>query len=122
VLTKDRVYIATMKGNVIALDRASGQEIWRFKASGAIPSITLLDDGHLFAAGLGKKVYILDTANGNKLNEFAADDWVLNTPAFKDGTVYFGDFSGNVYALDITSNSGTAKWVYEGGAKVKAGP
>ena len=122
MLTADRVFVATMEGHVIALDRATGQEIWRFEGTGAIPSITQLDDGRLFAAGLGKTVYILEMATGAATSEVDVDDWVWNTPAFDGGVAYFGDFSGNVYALDITSTSGAPTWVYETGDKVKSGP
>lgn len=116
------IYVATMSGEVVAVDRANGRVAWTHNHEGAIPTLALLDEGHLFASSLSGEVLILDPADGEVLHTFEAEDWVWNTPAFQDGIAYFGDFSGNVYALDITS--GTMVWPapYDGGSKVKAGP
>ncbi|MEX0784016.1 MAG: PQQ-binding-like beta-propeller repeat protein [Dehalococcoidia bacterium] len=116
------IYVASMSGELVAVDRADGSVEWTHNHDGAIPTLALLDEGHLFASSLSGEVLILDPADGEVLHTFEAEDWVWNTPAFADGIAYFGDFAGNVYALDITT--GTLKWSapYDGGSKVKAGP
>ncbi len=116
------VYVATMNGEVAALDRTNGQVAWTYEHDGAIPTLALLDEDHLFLSSLSKEVLILDPASGEVLVNFKAEDWVWNTPAFQDGIAYFGDFSGNVYALDITSGQMVWPAPYDGGSKVKAGP
>ena len=122
VVTGDSVIVATMEGDIIALNRETGDEAWRFSHDGAIPTLRLLDDQNLYASSLSKDVMILDPSTGELRHNFKAKDWVWNTPAFVDNVAYFADFSGNVYALDITS--GAMKWnePYDGGSKVKAGP
>ena len=122
VATDGHIIVATMEGDIIALDRGNGGQAWRFTHDGAIPTLRLLDDTSLYASSLSKDVMILDPASGDLRHNFAAEDWVWNMPAFADGVAYFGDFSGNVYALDITSGQMLWQAPYDGGSKVKAGP
>jgi outer membrane protein assembly factor BamB len=121
VIKGDSVYVATMGGDVFALDLANGQKKWTFHASGAIADLARLDDTRLFVPSLNKQVYIVNMADGKAPNGgFQASDWVWTRPAVKDGVVYFGDFSGSIYAVDITTGKGL--WTYAGGNKVKAAP
>jgi outer membrane protein assembly factor BamB len=122
VVTEDRIFVATMEGDIIGVDRANGQEVWRQDHDGAIPTLALLDDSNLFAGSLSKDVMIIDPATGEFRMEFEAEDWVWNTPAFADGIAYFGDFSGKVYALDITTGQMAWPQPYDGGSKMKSGP
>ncbi len=122
VLTRDRVFVATMEGEVVAFERATGNVVWRFQANGAAPTLARLDDNNLFVGTLGKEVFVLDPADGRVKVEFRAKDWVWNAPAFKENVVYFGDFSGNVYALDITTGREVWNQPYEAHSKVKSGP
>lgn len=118
------LYVASMDGQVDALKLSDGSRVWDspFDSTGAIASLQLLDDDHLFAPSLNKRVYILNTADGQVAQEFKSKDWVWSGAAFRDNVAYFGDFSGNAYALDITS--GQNRWgdVSLGDDRVKAGP
>lgn len=123
VIKGDLIYVATMGGDVFALNLSNGRKKWTFHATGAIADLVQLDDTHLFAPSLNKQVYIVNMADGTAPNGgFQASDWVWTRPAVKDGVVYFGDFAGSIYAVDITT--GRARWErpYEGGNKVKSAP
>jgi len=50
-------------GHVVALDRASGKEIWRTKLKGNDFVNVVLDDGALYASNKGE-VFCLDPATG----------------------------------------------------------
>jgi eukaryotic-like serine/threonine-protein kinase len=119
-----RIYVATMGGEVHAINLADGKPLWAepFKTEGGIADLTLLDAAHLFVPSLDKRVTILDTATGKPTAPaFATVDWVWSRPAFQDGIAYFGDFSGKVYALDITT--GQQKWEYtDVDSKIKSSP
>jgi outer membrane protein assembly factor BamB len=51
-------------GCALALDRATGQEIWRTKLKGSELVNVALEDGALYAAARGE-LYCLDPATGN---------------------------------------------------------
>lgn len=124
VIVNGTLYVATMTGEVHALSVENGEPVWDepFESgTGAIPELTLLDDGTLFVPTLGKRIYLLDSSTGQELQEpFQTGDWVWTTPAYHEGFAYFGDFEGDVHALDITT--GQDRWTFETGNKIKAGP
>ncbi|SPF47544.1 Pyrrolo-quinoline quinone [Candidatus Sulfopaludibacter sp. SbA4] len=56
-----RLFIG-IKGTAVALDRASGQEVWRTRLKGDFVNV-VLDNGDLYAAAHGE-LYCLDPATG----------------------------------------------------------
>lgn len=120
------VYVATMKGTVIAYSIEGGAEVWEepFEADGAIASLTLVGDDTLFAPSFDKHVYLLDVATGEARfpEAFATTHWVWTTPAVEENIAYFGDLDGKIYALDITTNEMQWAAPYDAGDKVKSGP
>ncbi len=123
IVKNGTVFVATMGGDVRALNLADHAEKWRFRASGAIANLELLDDGRLFVPSLNKHVYFLDSVSGSQKGDFQASDWVWTQPAVKDGVAYFGDFGGDVYALDISGATPKLLWRYSAGSsRVKSGP
>lgn len=123
VMQDDRIFVATMGGDLRALSLADGSEVWSapFEASGGIAALRLLEKDRLFVPSLNKHVYIISSENGNVLGDFKASDWVWTEPAVKGERVYFGDFGGNIYGLDIT-NGAEKVWEFAAGEKVKSGP
>jgi outer membrane protein assembly factor BamB len=123
VVIGETVYVANMSGEVQGFDLGTAAPKWArpFEVSGAIPSLSKLDDRTLFVPTLDKQVYLLDTESGEaEKAPFRASDWIWTDAAVRDGVAYFGDFGGRIYALDITTNQ--AKWTADVKSKVKAGP
>jgi outer membrane protein assembly factor BamB len=119
------LYVATMGGEIEALNPADGTRKWDrpFSVQGAIGELALLDDQHLFVPTLDKTVYIVDTATGQAPNPpLKTTGWVWTRPAYRDHIAYFGDFSGNVYALDITTGQSPWSAPYAADNKLKAAP
>jgi outer membrane protein assembly factor BamB len=63
--SRQRVYIG-IKGRVLALDRVTGEEVWRTKLQSASVMTLGLIDGQLFA-GVNGELYCLDAADGKVL-------------------------------------------------------
>ncbi|HVM75301.1 MAG TPA: PQQ-binding-like beta-propeller repeat protein [Candidatus Saccharimonadales bacterium] len=63
-MTSTRLLFIGIKGSVIAIDRASGQEVWRSKLKGSDFVNVVLEDGELFAAAHGE-LFCLDAATGS---------------------------------------------------------
>jgi outer membrane protein assembly factor BamB len=74
-------------GCVLALDRATGQEIWRTKLKGSELVNVVLEDGALYAAARGE-MYCLDPATGNIRwkNPLTGLGWGLITIASASGS------------------------------------
>jgi outer membrane protein assembly factor BamB len=60
------VVFSGIKGHVVALDRATGAELWRTKLKGA-DFVNLATDGVYLIAGTSGEVFCLDPATGSVL-------------------------------------------------------
>jgi outer membrane protein assembly factor BamB len=118
-------YLATMNGEVHAVDLASGDEVWTEPfdgESGAIADIAALNDsGRLFVPTLGRSVFIVDSESGAAIGAATpANDWVWTRPAVSATTAFYGDFSGELFALNIAT--GALEWTASTDGRVKGGP
>jgi len=77
---------AGINGHVLALDRATGAEVWRTKLKGDFVNV-ILEDGALYAAAKGE-MYCLDPASGavRWKNALTGLGWGLITIAGSGGS------------------------------------
>jgi len=95
------LYVATLDHYMIALDPATGTEIWELELNGALASSPLLYNDELYIGSFGRTIYRL-SLDGEILGEYTTRDWVWGTPTIYDGVLYAADLGGFVYALDIS--------------------
>ncbi|MBC8077925.1 MAG: PQQ-binding-like beta-propeller repeat protein, partial [Chloroflexales bacterium] len=104
------------KGHIVALDLASGRQLWAFAPKRLSSSETNYYGGHLTSpvvvrgvvfVGAGKEVYALDAANGRVRWMYTAQDYITSSASVDDGRVYISDFT-HFYALD--QSSGALLW------------
>jgi outer membrane protein assembly factor BamB len=115
-----RIYIAAMDHRLYAVDLESGEQLWSFKAGGALAGTPALDDGVLYLGALDSKFYAIDAETGQELWRFKADGWVWGGPLVDEGPVYFGDMSGRLHALDVVSQE--ERWTFEAEGGVRVTP
>jgi outer membrane protein assembly factor BamB len=112
----DRAYAATRAGTVLAVDAATGEEAWRFRAAGAVgTTAAVLDDLVLVSAQSRSTavstLHALDAQSGREEWRFSppsAQPVLATSPAIGDGMVYAGLSDGAVYALDL--RTGDERW------------
>jgi outer membrane protein assembly factor BamB len=106
------------KGQILALDLASGKQIWGFTPKRLSSVRNSYFGGHLTSPvvvegmvfiGAGKEVYALDAKTGTVLWEFAAQDYITSSASIAGGRLYISDFT-HFYALD--QHNGTLLWSY----------
>jgi outer membrane protein assembly factor BamB len=64
---KDRLYVTTGYGQVVALDPASGKVIWRVKVGAPVHTGPTVADGRVFVVTVENELSVLDAADGHKL-------------------------------------------------------
>jgi outer membrane protein assembly factor BamB len=106
-------------GYIVALDAATGRELWRFRA-GVIESSPLLVKGMLYFGSWDKKFYALDVRTRKVVWTFSAGDAIKAGPAYTNGTVYFASYDNKVYAVD--ARTGKLRWAASGTANFYATP
>jgi outer membrane protein assembly factor BamB len=112
----DRAYVGTRAGTVLAVDTATGDEAWRFRAAGAVgTTAAVLEDLVLISAQSrstgASTVHALDAQSGREEWRFSPPSTqpaVATSPAIGDGMVYAGLSDGAVHALDL--RTGDERW------------
>lgn len=96
----DLVFITDALGNVYALDRATLEEQWHFKADKKIYHAPAILDGVAYLGSWDHGLYALDAATGTVRWRFEADERISSDPAVHQGRIYFNTLFSHVYALD----------------------
>jgi outer membrane protein assembly factor BamB len=103
------VYVGSFGGVLYAVDAASGQLKWSFKADGGLWDGPAMVDGTLYLGDQAGNVYALDAATGqNKLWSVKVEGGVKMTPLVDHNIVYVGTDSGRLYALK--ADTGQSVW------------
>lgn len=143
----DRVYFVCDNGYLFALDRASGNEVWRYdlgdsraprslghpivEAKEGRPAIGVYDfdhqsprpvkDGDVLYIGAGDGgLHAIAMETGTRIWRFEAPGKIRATPTFDDQRVYAGCFGGVIVAVDKTN--GSEVWRRESYADVTTSP
>ena len=103
-----RVYVASLDGNLYAVDATTGKEAWRFSGSRGLASKPELNSGTLYVGGFGGKLYAVDASSGERKWTSEAASWVWSRTVVSGSRAYFGDFEGNLYAVD--ASNGKEAW------------
>lgn len=138
------VYIASLSGQLFAIDQQSGRERWSFKSRMPIASSAAVADGTVYFVSSAGSLAAIDASSGQPRWVYAIeyerrfeaknlhgypspaqtvpDAWDLFTssPAVVNGRIFFGSGDGNVYAID--ARTGVLQWKFVTKDVVHASP
>lgn len=108
----DGVYVGSRDGHLYAVDRATGQERWRFDhdVSWVISSPAIADGVVYTGSSDGLFVQAVDAASGEELWRTPTELNVFASPAVVNGALYVGTFTGAILGLDPAT--GEEVWRY----------
>lgn len=124
VVTDDFIFIGTMEGQLIALDRFSGETYWKFNLRGeesqrAIYGTPAISNETLYIGGYDSILYAL-TTEGNLIWEERLDGPIVGSPFVAENLILVSSTDGHVYAFDKTEQS--RKWRFKAKNSVWSGP
>ena len=102
------VYVANSNGRVMALDLATGDQIWRIDTDRDLAAATGVGDGLVLVSSTDGEVIALDATDGSERWRHALSSEVLAAPSAGFGVTVALALDGRVYALD--SVSGEQLW------------
>ena len=107
------VFASTGRGEVLALDAATGHEKWRKPLGTAARAAPTIAEGRVYVPTLDDQVVTMATDDGRKLWSYQANNpstalLGLPAPAYADGTLVAGFGSGDLIAL--RADSGAVVW------------
>lgn len=114
------LFYGTGSGAVVLLDRATGQELWRFQLGDAVFSTPVVANGIAYFGSTDKKVYALRVTDGTFVWAFPTRDIVSAMPLVYNGNVYIASEDRHIYALD--ADTGQQRWSFSGGGAFIAPP
>lgn len=102
--------------SVYALDRATGELRWEWRAEGGVEADLLLASGRVLALTFTAELAALDARTGKELWRLAPDphtraEFHKSAPAAGDGRVFFETDDGRLYAADLAT--GKVLWKRE---------
>lgn len=108
----EAVYVGSRDGHLYAVDRATGEERWRFdhEVSWVISSPAIADGVVYAGSSDGLFVQAVDAASGAELWRTPTELNVFASPALVNGTLYVGTFTGAILGLDPAT--GEEVWRY----------
>jgi outer membrane protein assembly factor BamB len=126
----DGLVIVTDAGTLLALDQATGDEVWRTPIR-ATSSSPLIHSGMVILGTLGNGLQAFDLSTGAGLWTFRAGavatnpdepaDHFPSSPAIVDDTVFIGGgFYGGLFAVD--PETGAEKWRFDSHGEVWSSP
>src|SRR5204862_7214487 len=102
------VYFTGSKGTTVALNRATGDLVWKFKANSECHTNPFLMNGMIFFGCNDRNLYALDSKAGFVRWKFTARAPIMASPMGTGSSIFFGSEDGLIYALD--SSTGSQKW------------
>jgi outer membrane protein assembly factor BamB len=104
----DKVFVGTADNHILALDAASGAELWDVETQHAIWGQPSYQDGTLFVTSMDWTTYALDAETGDVRWQAPLGGALPSSPILGEGLVYISSFDGNVHALDLAT--GEMQW------------
>ncbi len=119
----DRAYLGTLGSEVLCIDWAAGEIVWRFRdAEREFPfhSSAAFYQDLILLGGRDKRIRALDMRTGDQRWFFQARARVDSSPVVSGDLVYVGSSDGRLMALD--AGTGEARWEFEAGGAITASP
>ncbi|HEV7615114.1 MAG TPA: PQQ-binding-like beta-propeller repeat protein [Solirubrobacterales bacterium] len=102
------VFLAELGGDLVALDAASGKQVWKRDLHAHLESSPMAVGGTLYLGDDKTDVVALRASDGKLLWKFNSPDAIKASPSFHDGRIYVADYEGSMFALE--ADSGTPVW------------
>lgn len=110
-VTPDRVYAADRRGRVVAIEAASGRQVWNAETEVRISAGPGVGEGLVLVGTSDGETLALDGADGALKWRVSVSSEVLSVPRALDGVVVVATMDGKVYGLEATD--GRQRWVYD---------
>jgi outer membrane protein assembly factor BamB len=113
-------YLAHNGGEIVAIEVATGEEVWKVPTGVEYTASPAVDETHLFVAGPDKRLVAYDRVLGEESWEFLAPRSLDASPVITGDTIWQGGMDGRIYAVSRTD--GSELWNFEVGSQIKASP
>jgi len=114
-----RVYVGTDRGDIIALERSDGSELWRF-AAGSTAFAQPLAEEFIYVGAADGTLWALDPASGSEVWRYECASSIHTTPVLSGNRLIFGADDRVAYCLNALD--GGILWRYETTGIIQSSP
>lgn len=110
--TRQRLYVGTRAGTLLALDEADGKVAWEKDLGAAVSNLPrIIEDTTLLVGTDDGALLAIDLDSRETVWTHETDGTIRSPPVVGEGVVYFTNSRNVVYAVD--SRTGAWRWEYE---------
>jgi outer membrane protein assembly factor BamB len=128
VICGEKILVGSTEGTLWALDKMSGEEIWKFEIPTSqistpacqLTAFSVSDEGTLYFGSADDHLYAVSTKDGQMRWRYQTGGGIYSAPAVKNGKVFFGSADGNLYVLN--SEDGSILWKFKTQADIYSSP
>lgn len=118
LLEDEKVVFGCRDGRLYALDRNSGEVVWRYGAGGGIGASPVYVSGRFIAADYQGNVFAVGSNDGKALWNIKLPQKVISSPTVSNGEVVVGCLDGYAYALSV--ETGRTLWKLKTAGRIRA--
>jgi len=104
----EKVYAGNISGAMIALDKKSGAEIWRYQTGKAIYGTAASENNLLVFTSADSAIHCIDINTKKEIWKIKTGNALVSVPAIENGIVYVGSSDGIFRSIDL--NTGDLLW------------
>ena len=103
VYHQGRVFFAYVDGNLVAVDAATGKQVWTRKLVGHLESSPMAVGGTLYLGTDKTNVVAVRASDGAIRWQFNSPGAIKASPSFHRSRIYVADYEGTMFCLDARS-------------------
>lgn len=103
---------ANTKGAIVALNKMSGETLWKYQTSGKIYSTPAIAEDRVVSASTDSVIYCLDLVSGELLWKFKTGKAIVAPPVIDDDQIYIGSSEGTFRSIGL--KTGELNWQFKG--------
>jgi outer membrane protein assembly factor BamB len=98
-----KVYFAYLDGDLVAVDAASGRQVWKRNLHAHLESSPMAVGGSLYLGTDKTNVVALRASDGKVRWQFNSPGAIKASPSFHHGRLYVADYEGSMFCLEAAS-------------------
>jgi outer membrane protein assembly factor BamB len=98
-----KVYFAYLAGDLVAVDAASGKQVWKRNLHAHLESSPMAVGGSLYLGTDKTNVVALRASDGKLRWQFNSPGAIKASPSFHHGRLYVADYEGSMFCLEAAN-------------------
>jgi outer membrane protein assembly factor BamB/beta-lactamase regulating signal transducer with metallopeptidase domain len=98
-VTQNFVIVAGRSKNLIAIETATGEVVWKFRSRSSFDSSPVVIDDHVVIGSTDGRLYVLELATGKEMLRYETGGPITGSVAFADGRLVIATVDGVVYCF-----------------------